>query len=949
MFNKKTKLMKKNLLLSLIALFCITFSNAQNNEKHNYYLPSETNIFNQADLVFEGNFIRCVATYGTGFFDSTYGISEYRVAKVYKGDMSLAGGTILMVSKGEMLGAENFPWDGDFDDLQIVIPEQKEKGIPSISINTFSSKIFFSVNSDYPDDENSKYFQEKKYAKLDEVYVSGDYVASFKDLPFSDVVEMHNWMKQFNGYNFSDIKMERKPKQGWINGAEQDAIILDSEYYENLKQRMDSINKGTTIEIEQDSKKKEQEILVDKTLTLYINNPVKVQEGSKYYLKFDVMVKSNAPETFLAETAFSIKYNTSIFGSLPLNKINYTFGELFTIEGNNYVAILFEGTDNLSFNFFSSKPNAIKAQTHSAPVPLLHIKIELLGNVTIPADPVFFSVSELSNVSKYTDSKDASTSQYYFKTYYKTNNPPVITSFSPTSRVAGVGEILTINGSNFGTTPGKVYFRAADNGGSTYLEGLDNQYLNSSNWSNTQIKVIVPSYVLDGYGEIAQENRKNKGAGTGDIMVMTAQENFVSSSQDLTIPYSITNRENNGNIQRVYLAKQTCAADFLFVLDDNLKGNTYLTSMVTAMEAAMNKWSALTGMTLKFDKNSSGQPRFTSDLTIFESDRYEIGHSSTPVAMAVSTNKKQAIIGGNNFLYGDISPISINTNPAFSWNYSVTGSVGTGYASFYQAFLHELGHILLLSHVIKPSELMHYEILTGPTTIINFTSSDQAYIGAMNNKAASNNMITIPNNHNIYPVGGGSGLPLSVNFTITDSKPQLYQANVSGGVPPYSYFWYRVAITGVIEIESRPIEVGNNQRGAIIKCEDLPQNYVNGSTMPTSYNTGSCILKLIVTDKNGCTITGSPSAKSGNFFDDEAVNTDQEIALYPNPTIGSFTISNIKDATLYLYSAISGHLKTFEHVSHNEILHIGEFPNGIYFLKIIEDNRIKNEKIILNK
>ena len=91
-------------------------------------------------------------------------------------------------------------------------------------------------------------------------------------------------------------------------------------------------------------------------------------------------------------------------------------------------------------------------------------------------------------MSKYTLLNNSPTSYYYFKTYYKTNNPPTITSISPTSRVAGVGEILTINGSNFGTTSGKVYFRAADNGGQTYLNGLDNQYITASgcSWSNTQ-------------------------------------------------------------------------------------------------------------------------------------------------------------------------------------------------------------------------------------------------------------------------------------------------------------------------------------------------------------------------------------------------------------------------------------------------------------------------------
>ncbi|MCL2245539.1 MAG: hypothetical protein FWC10_00255 [Lentimicrobiaceae bacterium] len=48
------------------------------------------------------------------------------------------------------------------------------------------------------------------------------------------------------------------------------------------------------------------------------------------------MVKSNAPETFLAETAFSMKYNTSIFDSLPHNKISYTMEFIPTQRAENY-------------------------------------------------------------------------------------------------------------------------------------------------------------------------------------------------------------------------------------------------------------------------------------------------------------------------------------------------------------------------------------------------------------------------------------------------------------------------------------------------------------------------------------------------------------------------------------------------------------------------------------
>jgi len=397
----------KRKLLFLILMFSVALLYAQNNES-DYQLPIfDKDIFNKSELIFEGSFVKCVATYATeGYinFDNTYGIYEYQVGKVYKGDQSLVGNTILIVKRGEMLGSENIQFDHH---TQILFPHPMEE----ISFDIFTPSLHFLTTSDYPDDENSKYFKEKKYVILDKVMFGRHYAAPSKDYPFSNRTELHHWMKQFDGYAFPDWEpREWKPGPNWINGADQDASVLESEYYKNQQIFFDSINNETMNEIEEEVKKKEEEnseqSRVNKTLTLYIHNPVKVQEGSKWYLKFDVMVKSNAPETYLAETAFTIKYNTSIFGALPLNKITYTFGEHFNFLGNNYTTVLFLGSDYLSFNFgdnpFFPNPTAPKAQLTAAPLPLLHIKIELLGNVTIPASPVFFSVSELSNVSKYT-------------------------------------------------------------------------------------------------------------------------------------------------------------------------------------------------------------------------------------------------------------------------------------------------------------------------------------------------------------------------------------------------------------------------------------------------------------------------------------------------------------------------------------------------------------------
>jgi len=952
--------MKKSILF-LIALFSVTLLYAQNNENNKYFLPpnDNENIFNQATLVFEGNFMRCVATYdtkGKGKLDDTYGIYEYRVGKVYKGDPSLAESTILIVRQRAALGDENILWN-EIHHSQIAFPHPMAKG----SVDIFSPAIYFLVNSDYPDDENSKYFKEKKYAFLDKVYVEGYYVAAFKDLPFSNRVELHHWMKQFDDYAFPDWEpKEWKPGPNWVNGAEQGASVFESECYKNLQIQMDSINNGTTTEIEKEIKKKEQEnadkSLVDKTLTLYINNPVKVQEGSKYYLKFDVMVKSNAPETYLAETALSMKYNTSIFGSLSPNKISFTIDDHFKL-GSNYLAfILLSESDGFSINFgddpFSPNPTAAKTQLPAAPLPLLHIKMELLGNVTIPASPVFFSVSELSNVSKYTLGSNASTSYYYFKTYYKTNNPPTITNISPTSRFAGIGEILTINGSNFGTTPGKVYFRTADNGGETYLNGLDSQFIASSgcSWSNTQIKVIVPSYVVDGY-ENMTGSKKNGGAGTGDVMVMTAQENFVNSTQTLQIPYSIINKEYNGNIKRVYLARQTCEADFLFVLHFSLRGHLYLTSMITDMEAAMNKWSSLTGLTLKFDKNASGQPRFSDELVGLEFlERYFIGHSLSTDAMSVIPNPQQATIGGNNFLYGSTTTIMINTDAP--WDYITIAGYTTG-VSFYQAFLHELGHILQLGHVIDNSELMYYKLSAGHT-IINLTSSHQAVIAALQNKTASNSIVTVPNNYNIYPVGTSSplGAPkatFSVKHVSTiGGNDGHILTTPTGGVTPYSFLWTGNGLNAMTkDIYNLTTGTYSLHLSDNAGCSNNYSVVVTRLVSPATLNARSA-----EPNKSGIATEGNEKqdeidVSKSNYL---SINeTNKEIRLIPNPNSGIFTVSNIDNAIIYLYNALGAHIKTFEHISNKETININHLSSGIYFLKIVDGGTIKNEKLILTK
>ncbi len=70
--------------------------------------------------------------------------------------------------------------------------------------------------------------------------------------------------------------------------------------------------------------------------------------------------------------------------------------------------------------------------------------------------------------------------------------PPVITSVTPSSASAGTNSVVTIDGNNFGTVQGTVYFRAT--GSNMVEESKKNLSLpaNIVSWSDTQIKCYVP-------------------------------------------------------------------------------------------------------------------------------------------------------------------------------------------------------------------------------------------------------------------------------------------------------------------------------------------------------------------------------------------------------------------------------------------------------------------------
>jgi len=214
----------KKALLFLITLFCIAFLYAQNNEKQ----LSNKEFFTQAELVIEGQFVRKLYTYnlkGTFEYEDGYTIDAIKVLRVYKGDPSLKDSIILITKKGGLLGQEK-AFDGE-SILHVGSHTPKifmDHGINQ-GVNMFTTRIYFLVASDFPEDENSKYALHDKYKYVqrntensrgyDVMYVSGDKILGLDSLVFHHRESFYNYMRQFDSFTVPEmeIQTENQPEK----------------------------------------------------------------------------------------------------------------------------------------------------------------------------------------------------------------------------------------------------------------------------------------------------------------------------------------------------------------------------------------------------------------------------------------------------------------------------------------------------------------------------------------------------------------------------------------------------------------------------------------------------------------------------------------------------------------------------------------------------------------
>ena len=278
---------------------------------------------------------------------------------------------------------------------------------------------------------------------------------------------------------------------------------------------------------------------------------------------------------------------------------------------------------------------------------------------------------------------------------------PTVSSFSPTTVTAGTRTLLTINGTNFGSTRGLggVGFKNANDGGLTYVRAKDSDY---RTWTNTQITVWVPSSSVT-----------FTPAGTGTIRVYSNTNDSVTTASTLTVTYAITNVDYDGKGQYTEHLNDNTSGGYTFQFESTDFATN--TNAVAAFTRAMNTWICNTNMNWIIGANTTVDTALADNINIV---RFDNGMGLPSNVLGRATSRYSGCVNTGGDTVWTVIEIDVQFNDvagSLTWNFTTANATSLQY-DFESVAVHELGHAQQLGHIISSGAVMHYAISNGQTT-----------------------------------------------------------------------------------------------------------------------------------------------------------------------------------------------------------------------------------------
>ncbi|WP_299212161.1 immunoglobulin-like domain-containing protein [uncultured Aquimarina sp.] len=376
---------------------------------------------------------------------------------------------------------------------------------------------------------------------------------------------------------------------------------------------------------------------------------------------------------------------------------------------------------------------------------------------------------------------------------------PTILAISHTSINAGIGNILTIDGFNFGTLRGKVSFPNANTGGTTYFDALDSQIVS---WTDLQIKVRVPT-----------------NAGTGKIRVTNSDPVSTDSSQILKINFSHLSLTSGGIAYPSILTNNDGNGGYTFQYNNDFNSSIAKGSF----EDAFQLWNCETFVNFNFGATTTTDETARDDINIV---RFDNGDELPTGVLGQVTRRYIGICALTDSAI--VGEIDITWDDDTNWYYG-GGAPSAGLIDFKSVALHELGHAHQLGHVINSNSVMHYAIASGVT---NYSLNADDIRGANHvmrkftaPTGCSDISPMIEDNQcctdlaiNLDPSAKEICEGEDTSFRITATAAARYQWQVNDGSWNYisNSSIYSGATTSVLTVNNAPFSLDENQYRCII-------------------------------------------------------------------------------------------------------------------------------------
>ena len=478
------------------------------------------------------------------------------------------------------------------------------------------------------------------------------------------------------------------------------------------------------------------------TATFTLDNFTTYASNGHNYVEFNVNV-SSSPNSYLHYTNLFISYNPAVFGNsiVANHKIKITRAAGFSTSYEDIDSSLVDTMGN-AFNFVVWDDYLLTAwnrpQVTGTPQQMVRIKIEVaqcglnpniaFTNTTYTDFVTMWALSATSNALGSTGTDvdfydNANTNNNITNANIPDCGMQISNLNGSTTTINRIGgdinnpqSFLTINGSHFGNSyaaGGHIYMKSADDGGATWVELNE---IDTISWSDTQIKIKIPSYVLYNPVGVIPEVRN---VGSGAIKVKNSAGDSVISNPTVIVDYSLYNIWNR--FAAGYENKMRPAVSGLETAEHKVKFqlNSSVTDhrMIACIQKALKDWRCSTGINWYLDTQSTNADTIKQDsisAIFFRPIPFVAG---TPNAIAQTfRNKKYCGIISNKMVYSYDIDLQIDPNDTINFSYDTTFTqpVPTGKNDFYHTILHELGHAAQLEHCNQQSSIMYPFISSGP-------------------------------------------------------------------------------------------------------------------------------------------------------------------------------------------------------------------------------------------